>query len=278
MEFKKGIFLLVVFALFPLNVLAITDDVELKCQSEVMIDNYIDCTVSLRTEQVIKGVHSYFQFDDAFSYVETEGMNNWVSLLNNEKSFAFINTEGVSKNTDIGKIRFMVSNKAELGKVYSIFLKKIVLSDGNKDIYVGEKSAVVKVLSVNNFVQSISIDGKQMELKDGVTDYTVVVDNSITSINLDAVLKNEVVKFVDGFGPRKIDNLKVGNNVFYLKISNDASELITYSINVRRLEKKEEVISNPKTGSSIILIFFVLFFSCGLFFLYIKKLKKRDLI
>ena len=278
MSFRKVIFLLVIFALFPLNVLAITDDVELKCQSEVMIDNYIDCTVFLRTEQAIKGIHSYFQFDDAFSYVETEGMNNWVSLLNNEKSFVFINTEGVSKDTEVGKIRFMVSSKAELGKVYSIFLKKIVLSDGNKDIYVGEKSVDVKVLSVNNFVQSISIDGKQMELKDGVTDYMVVVDNDITSVNLDAVLKNKAVKFVDGFGPRKIDNLKIGNNVFYLKISNDASELITYSINVRRLEKKEEVMSNPKTGSSIIMIFFVLFISCGLLFLYIRILKKSDLV
>lgn len=177
-------------------------------------------------------------------------------------------------------ISFSIPSQLNVSESYFVKLSNIFLSDGEKDIAIEDKIFNFKILPLDDLVESISIAGQQLEIKDGVDNYTIEVGYETTSVDLDAILKNDHLTFANGYGPKEISDLKVGDNIVYLKILNDSSEFLNYSINVKRLEKSSEIVENPKTGInnfSIIFIFMILIGSLvvGLLF-YFKRVREVD--
>ena len=79
---------------------------------------------------------------------------------------------------------------------------------------------------------------------------------------------------MEGFGPRELNNLVVGENKFLLKIKNtdDENELVTYNLNIYRLDQKKDVVlDNPKTGSPVLVVGFILMVSLGFVVINYKK-------
>lgn len=111
---------------------------------------------------------------------------------------------------------------------------------------------------------SLKINNESIELKNGVYEYTYKVNNDITKINLDAEYQSGLtegyLRFVDGFGSRTVEDLKVGNNEVLIKVADGYNEELVYKITVNRLDeegkdvapktddKKSGTVSNPKTG------------------------------
>ena len=68
------------------------------------------------------------------------------------------------------------------------------------------------------------------------------------------------LRFVDGFGSRTVEDLKVGNNEVLIKVADGYNEELIYKITINRLDeegkdvapktddKKSGTVSNPKTG------------------------------
>ena len=261
-------------------------DVNFICSSKVMIGGQVDCTLDFQSIDAIYGIQAKYKYDDVFSYVQSVASDSWNSgSFFSANGFLVLNLAGASTGT-VFHIKFLVSANAEIGKEYSIQLMDIMLSNGSNDVSIENKNTDVKILSVFDFLNNISVGNQSLEIKDGVENYTVVVDNDTTVVHLSADLKDDSFSFVDGYGPRDISNLQEGDNVVYLKIKNteDSTEFITYTFNIQRLGKDngitnvEEQISNPKTGNlEIIIVSFILIFSFGMGIFIYKKCKVNSL-
>ena len=108
---------------------------------------------------------------------------------------------------------------------------------------------------------NLEVNGNFINLINGVYEYSLKVDNNVTSVDIVAEInEGNYVSFVDNFGPRTVSNLKVGNNPLYVKVADASGNELVYTINVDRLNAegkdvapKEEKkgsgsVENPKTG------------------------------
>ena len=108
---------------------------------------------------------------------------------------------------------------------------------------------------------NLEVNGNFINLINGVYEYSLKVDNNVTSVDIAAEINEDnYVSFVDNFGPRTVSDLKVGNNTLYVKVADASGNELVYTINVDRLnaegkdvapkeEKKDSgSVENPKTG------------------------------
>lgn len=273
--------ILILFIFIPFFVEA-EDDFGITCPKEILIGSQVNCSLTLASQANIKGIMANYEFNEAFSYLDTKFVSSWDSELSNNKGFTIVSTDGIS-NGKIADLNLVLSNNGVVGNEYKVSLKNIVLSDGEKDIILANKESLVKVLSVNDIVDSIFVNNMELEVKDGVTEYTVNVDNNISNANLLLTLKNEEkYKFVENFGSRSVSDLKVGNNIYQIKIVDlNGVELVTYSFNIVRKDVGKENIDNiddnPKTGGfSIMIVLGVLIMSLLILSFYKKYLRRNN--
>lgn len=275
------IFLIVAFIVMPFSVLAEGEDVTFNCPDEIMPGNQIQCKIVLSSQDKMKGILANYEMDEIFSYLGTEFVDAWEEVVSNNQGFTVVNTTGVASG-EVSNLNLALSNDVVIGNEYKITLKDIVLSDGEKDISVDTKEEVLKVLSVNDIVDSILVNDIKLEVKDGVTDYTIEVENEVTNAKLLVNLINdEKYQFADDYGSRTVSDLKVGDNLYQIKITDsEARELITYSIHLIRKEavkqENNNVDENPKTGSAYIIFFIGLLIVSLLVLISSKKWLRRN--
>lgn len=277
---KMAIILLFFLVFIPDSVFGEVNDINLKCSEFALLGNKISCVVSLKTDHNIKGIQANFENGEQLIYLNSNVGSDWSQLVANSSGFSLVNTTGISHDSKIMDISFSIPSQLNVSESYFVKLSNIFLSDGERDIAIEDKIFNFKILPLDDLVESISIAGQQLEIKDGVDNYTIEVGYETTSVDLGAILKNDHLTFANGYGPREISDLKVGDNIVYLKILNDSSEFLNYSINIKRLEKSSEIVENPKTGInnfSIIFIFMILIGSLvvGLLF-YFKRVREVD--
>ena len=116
---------------------------------------------------------------------------------------------------------------------------------------------VVNRLS-DNRLSKLTINGKDIDLKDNIYNYNFEIDGDIDKVKIDAKLQDEKNKFVDGYGSRTINNLESNKTKVVIKIKGQDGNDVTYIINIIKKEKdksEEDINKNIKTGvASICLV------------------------
>lgn len=279
---KKLIFLIALLMMIPGTVMAATD-IGFECFDEVMVGNALECKVSmLNPEKKIKGIQMNYKFDKGFSYVKTISGSEWSIASANNNGFAFLNLDGVGTSSSVAQVNFLVSNDIEVQKEYEMVLSNIMLSDGDKDIVISNKNSKVKVLSIFDVMESISINDTELELKDGVTDYKIDIPFEINDVSVNAELKDDKYSYIDGYEPKVFQNLKEGVTDLQIKVGSDNRELITFNLKLNHLQKGESTtgnieVDNPKTGMFSFMVVFALSVIATLSVFFCKnKMKKGE--
>ena len=139
-------------------------------------------------------------------------------------------TGGGKKNIAYGANEFKIIVTAENGntKTYKLIVNRI--SD--------------------NRLSKLTINNKNINLQDDVYSYTFEIDSDIDKIKIDALLNDNNNKFVEGYGPRTIDNLKFKETKVELKVKGQDNNIVTYIINIVKKQKNNnsDINSNTKTG------------------------------
>lgn len=120
--------------------------------------------------------------------------------------------------------------------------------------------------ATDNSLSSLIINGNNITLLDGQTEYTYEVDDSVKEVKIDSTLNDSKATFVSGYGPRTVA-LKDGKAEIELKVQAENEKIQTYKIIVKNKSVSNSTISdgkdttnkslgleNPKTGSSYIYI------------------------
>ena len=261
--------------LFP-NLVWAESSVEFACPKEVVVGKEIACVISLKTNSAIQGVSTNYDFSSDLSYLKTDIGSNWTKLTENKDGLVVVNANGISKDDVIATV-YYDTTEAEIYTEYEIQLKDISLSDGEKDILLENQVQVVKVKGTSSLLSNLVIGDNLITLQDDVTNYTVEVAYEIEKIEIEASLSEDSYQFVEGYGPRVISDLKVGDNVVYLKAARESGEDLVYEIHIQRLSREGEVVTeNPKTGVGYLLVVVViLIVSLGMISYYKQKMMNR---
>lgn len=158
----------------------------------------------------------------------------------------------VNANSDRVK---SITGTGEKNIVYGANEFEIIVTAENGDIRTYK--LVVNRLS-DNRLSKLTINGKDIDLKDNIYNYNFEVDSDIDKVKIDAKLQDEKNKFVDGYGSRTINNLESNKTKVVLKIKGQDGNDVTYIINIIKKDKdksEEDINKNIKTGvASICLV------------------------
>ena len=82
-----------------------------------------------------------------------------------------------------------------------------------------------------NWLTSLSVNDTEV-LENNIFNYTLKFSDDISSLKINASLSSQILRFVDGYGPRNID-LVDGLNEFLIKVENTNNhEIKTYSFKI----------------------------------------------
>ncbi len=104
--------------------------------------------------------------------------------------------------------------------------------------------------SSNCDLKKLTIDEGNIKFNKNTTTYNIEVEPNVSKINISAEKEDANAKFVDKYGPRKID-LKYGNNKIEIKVQAENQTIKVYTINVNRKDNRSDnanlknIIVNP---------------------------------
>ena len=94
--------------------------------------------------------------------------------------------------------------------------------------------------NTNNYLKTLKIENANIEFDKNTLNYSVIVKNNINKINIMATTEHSTAT-VSGIGEKA---LKEGSNKFEVKVKAENETIRTYTINIKRLTKDEDVSSN----------------------------------
>lgn len=177
--------------------------------------------------------------------------------INDNKEITFttkLDKIKIEVNANSDRVR-SITGTGEKNIVYGANEFEIIVTAENGDIRTYK--LVVNRLS-DNRLSKLTINSKDIDLKDNIYSYDFEVDSDIDKVKIDAKLQDEKNKFVDGYGPRTINNLESNKTKVVLKIKGQDGNDVTYIINIIKKDKnksEEDINKNIKTGvASICLV------------------------
>lgn len=169
--------------------------------------------------------------------------NNLSSLSVDGKSVPSFSSSDTSYDlgsTDAESISIAATPSDSKATVSGTGRKTLKYGSNKFDVVVTAESGAKKTYSVsiskndyrstNNNLESLSIEGYNLIFDKERLSYTLIVDNAVTSVNINAVAEDDKAK-VTGTGTK---SLKIYSNVFNIVVTAENTVTKTYSVNVVR--------------------------------------------
>lgn len=236
-------------------------------------DNVVDQDVTINSISIKNASH-----ERRLSDIKINGK----SIENFDKDEEFYEVELNDKNVTItasainefAKIEGLVENK-KLNYGDNKFTIDVTSESGSKNSYI-----IYITRPEIRQIKSITMNGEKFHVVNDVYSHTKEFKNNVSSIVFDAELVNDTdVDFVEGFGPRTVNNLVPGKNVVLFKTVDKNGDVLTYTINVvvpgdkdnsstnnkeenktedkkeeNKTDNKKEDVKNPDTGVNVSII------------------------
>lgn len=259
-EFCILSFVLLVFV-FPRlerrGTFGLTDNeyVTLACPNGKVAGQTFDCNIILKnTGKKILSINANYDLGDLITYqsisINSDSGFELYSVDENEngsdKGFAVVNLNGVTEETIIGSVTFMMSSEATASSSHKVGIKSIelvtdvLLEDGSYEMLTADDYAT-QVKTFNNVATLSNLEVTEGSLdkafNSDVTDYTVNVSNEITTIRITPTTTDENAT-VSGNGIIPTLNLHYGTNSYTIVVTaEDGVTTKTYNVDVYRQYK-----------------------------------------
>lgn len=168
----------------------------------------------------------------------------------------------------------------ELKKNKTTAIITVTAVDGTKTVYtvyiVKEKAPkpvykpVVYNYSSNNYLESLEVEGYEIDFDKKINEYKITVKNSVTSLDIKAIAEHSKSRVkITGNG-----DFKEGENTVVITVTAEDGSTREYKLLVTR-EVKKQAVTNTKdssnTGEKIVIIILIILVVLGLLYLIFKK-------
>ena len=189
-------------------------------------------TFAVRNSTGISAITANFNYDSSKLEIVSSAAESGFALTLGT-NLVVDHTEVKTGNFNIAKVTFKAKSGFVVGESTQVGISNVVGSDGSADVSAAGSSVTIKMeapKSTNNYLSSLSINQGTLNFSKTTTSYTVIVDNSVTSITLSATAEDPKAT-VSGVGAK---NLKVYSNKFNIVVTAQSGAKKTYAVNVVR--------------------------------------------
>lgn len=254
---KKTIITIILLLIFNLNVSALTlkptGDITGIRSKELSIYLTLEKTENEKSISALDGKINYDE--EIFELINYSLLiNDWTEFsgLKNEKAFAFANLKFnnlLNETKNILNIKFKVKENAKYGNASISIINPSATDENGLGVDINGDSHIVKILSGENKLKNIKIEGTTINFDENLNNYNLTVENNISELKIDATLKDSNSTFINNYGPRKV-KLNVGKNLIQLKVKAENDQINTYNINIIRKEKRIETSKTDKLSNN----------------------------
>ena len=229
----------------------------IQCQNDINSLNEVECDLNINiSSDTVFGISANYSLPDNVQYVSFTGNENcnenncFEVLAKTENGFVLVNTNGITEDTYLGKIKLKFISGTEPNTEYSVSITNIEISN-IKDEFEKLDNVITNIVSLNSDagLKSIMINHGTINFKSDVYNYDIEVEDSIKNITIIAE-KNDDNATITGNGNEGIINLHYGNNVIEIIVtSKDKINTKKYTLNVYRncdFETSKYVYNNNK--------------------------------
>lgn len=188
---SKKFFFLISFLLFPIMVFA-KDEFVLECdKGNYYIDDQFICRVSINQDASYDEIDFNYEFDDGIELVDVRSNYEKVWQITNDKQTISAKTKSDTQESGLQEYGILLF-KAKTDGIHSIKLINIKSknSSNNTELTYDDVNSKVKVISTNNNIKEIKINGKVLE---GFTNTEKLysLQSLDEKINIEVTLENE---------------------------------------------------------------------------------------
>ena len=245
----KKILLFFCFLFLPLGVNADNGKLVVTCDnSKIKLNDQVICRVSSNVDFSYNKISFKLNIDDKLSLVDIR--SNYEKVWNIKSSNN--NIEVTSKDYQSGLQEFgIILLKGKNSGLSNIKLSDVKLHSDDEDITLDDSETELKVISSDNYLSNILINGESISGFDSTTlKYTYEVSSDAKKIKIEGISRNE---FASVSGNDEYDlSLKNNEFVFPIKVISESGNSKIYVIRVVRKDFKVNDID--KTLKSIMLV------------------------
>lgn len=192
----------------------------------------------------ISAIEGKLYYDDkVFELISFENlMTGWTEFaeIKNNSIFAYGNLKFDNLINTMTKemleIKFKVKNNSPFGNTYIKILNPSATNENGYYVNIEGGEHLIKILSNENTLSSINVDGTNITLTKDIFEYDIEVDKS--SIIIDAIPKDNTASVIGDLG---LKNLEYGNNIFKIKVISESGKEQIYTLNIIRPDNRSTI-------------------------------------
>ncbi len=238
-KMKKILYLIITFIsfMFISEVEASGLSTSISGTKTIYAGNQFTITLNATGGTNIMGITAKLNYDTSkLQFVSAAGKNGFTPTV--AANVVVDNTVGKSGTFSFVSLTFKATSTFTVGQTTTISISNVNGSDGEKDIPGTGSSINISVVtpkSGDNNLSNLMINGNNIAgFSASKTSYSMIVDNSVTAINLSAFASHSKAT-VSGTGTK---TLKVYNNNFNVTVRAENGTSKTYTINIIRKDEK----------------------------------------
>jgi len=192
------------------------------------------------------GMSAEWAYDSSkLTLVSSTGQNGFTLTLGTK--LVVDRLTGKSGNFTVASIVFKAKTTFTVGATAIVSINNASYSNGVTDINdLNKRQLSIKMVSDNSYLKTLTVSSGTLNFSKTNLDYTVVVDNSVSSISLGATPEYSKAT-VSGTGTK---NLAVYSNYFNIVVTAENGSKRTYVVNVQRKDENG-LASPPSTNNNL---------------------------
>ncbi len=214
--------------------------------TKIIAGQQFTVTVGVSNVTNMMGMSAEWYYDSSkLTLVSSAGTNDFTLTLGTK--LVVDRLTGKSGNFSVASIVFKAKTTFTLGTSAIVSIKNASYSNGVSDINdLNLRSLSIKMVSDNSYLKTLTVSAGTLNFNKTTLDYTVVVDNSVSSIKLGATPEYSKAT-VSGTGTK---NLAIYNNYFNIVVTAENGSKRTYVVNVQRKDANG-LASPPSTNNHL---------------------------
>ena len=242
--FKLIMVLFLSFMMVPNIVFAEGSSIKLEAPTTASKDDEILVNINLETDVSVNEFKATITYETTvLEMVTIENKNGWKqeTSLNNESplTLTFTHENGLARKINIATVKFKVKKDVAKSST-TINVEGTTKIRDDETINTLEKATVkIDIKSTDNTLSDLKVNDKTVVNFSPTTyTYSMQVDASTTTINIDGTLNDKTASFKDKLGPRKGASLDYGENVFEIVVISASKEERKYVITITRQDNR----------------------------------------
>ena len=228
MKLKKITIIMGLILLLPLNIKALTADLDCGSNTNFHINSDVICKLFVNPEgSLISSFKADITYPNDITLIGIQ--SSWINSSTNNRIDMKMQTstgnEGITNKTEIATLKFKTTT--------SYGDKQIKLSGGDLGQTVSIKE--IHVISDNNKLKSLNVIGENIKFDKNVEEY--VLKTNKDSIDIKAELDDTNARYEQNLGPRKV-SLNYGEQTINIVVIAENNEKKTYTLKVTRQDNR----------------------------------------